>query len=333
LKLIINASNVHQGGGRTLLLALLRAVSKPAIVFLDARLELAEPLPVHIQAIVVQPTLMARFAVERRLPDLCGPGDVLVAFGNLPPLFASQARVFVYIQNRYLTASRSLAGLPLRARLRIHMERLWLRLCLRDATVLVQTLTTANEVKATLGIEAIVAPFAPQLPVVTAPAPNHDFIYVASGEPHKNHRRLLEAWEILAAEGYRPSLRLTLDPVRDASLLRDVEKRAAAAALKITNTPASLEGMPALYAEANALIYPSAFESFGLPLIEAQRAGLPIVAAERDYVRDLVLPAETFDPDSPLSIARAVKRQLCVESDERPVPRAEDFLANLCAPT
>ncbi len=333
MKLVINASNIHQGGGRTLLLALLAAIRGPTIVFLDARLKLAEPLLGHIQAIVVEPSLAARFAVERQLPSLCEPGDILVAFGNLPPLFASPARVFVYLQNRYLTAQRPLAGLPLRARTRIHVERLWLRLCLRDATVLVQTQTTAAEVKANLGVQAVVAPFAPALPGITptTTGPSHDFLYVASGEPHKNHLRLVEAWEILAAGGCYPSLRLTLDPARDADLLHDVETRTTAARLKISNTPVSLEGMPALYAEAKALVYPSAFESFGLPLIEAHRAGLEIVAAERDYVRDVVAPAETFDPDSALSIARAVRRQLRFDVVDQPIPSAEEFLANLFA--
>jgi glycosyltransferase involved in cell wall biosynthesis len=68
--------------------------------------------------------------------------------------------------------------------------------------------------------------------------------------------------------------------------------------------------MAELYAASSALIYPSFFESFGLPLLEASAAGLPIVAAERDYVRDVVEPAETFDPTSAVSIARAVRRHL-----------------------
>ncbi len=63
-----------------------------------------------------------------------------------------------------------------------------------------------------------------------------------------------------------------------------------------------------LYLRAGALIYPSFSESLGLPLLEAQAAGLPVLASERDYVRDLLEPDETFDPASPLSIARAVKR-------------------------
>jgi glycosyltransferase involved in cell wall biosynthesis len=67
-----------------------------------------------------------------------------------------------------------------------------------------------------------------------------------------------------------------------------------------------------LYAQAQALIYPSQFESFGLPLIEARQVGLPVLAAELDYVRDVLDPEQSFDPNSPLSIARAVRRYLGV---------------------
>ena len=66
----------------------------------------------------------------------------------------------------------------------------------------------------------------------------------------------------------------------------------------------------AMYRASGALIYPSSFESFGLPLIEARQAGLPVLAPELDYVRDVIDPDETFDPRSPISIARAVRRYL-----------------------
>lgn len=68
--------------------------------------------------------------------------------------------------------------------------------------------------------------------------------------------------------------------------------------------------MPDLYQRAGALIYPSTMESLGLPLIEARRMGLPIIASERDYVRDIIDPEQSFDPLSPVSIARAVERFL-----------------------
>ena len=44
--------------------------------------------------------------------------------------------------------------------------------------------------------------------------PRAGFVYIASGEAHKNHERLLEAWELRFFAGLVPSLRLTLDERR-----------------------------------------------------------------------------------------------------------------------
>ena len=77
---------------------------------------------------------------------------------------------------------------------------------------------------------------------------------------------------------------------------------------------------------SSALIFPSRTESFGLPLIEAMHHGLPILAPELDYVRDVVTPIETFDPSSPISIARAVRRFLGNAEPTAQIHSAEDFL-------
>jgi glycosyltransferase involved in cell wall biosynthesis len=166
------------------------------------------------------------------------------------------------------------------------------------------------EVLERFGRAAHVLPFVSgdiQIPTVQ-PAVMYDYLYVASGEPHKNHHRLLQAWILLADRGLWPSLCLTLDTERDAELCVWVEELAHRHGLRISNKSFPPEQIAGLYARCGALIYPSLFESFGLPLLEARQAGLPIVAAERDYVRDVVEPAVAFDPESALSIARAVMR-------------------------
>jgi len=151
-----------------------------------------------------------------------------------------------------------------------------------------------------------------------------DFVYVADGEPHKNHRFLIEAWKLLAEQGVRPSLALTL-PSRNSELSLWVREQAQQYGLQIED----LGFLPhtevlALYRRAGALVFPSRGESFGLPLFEARELGLPILASERDYVRDICQPAQAFDPDSPLSIARAIRRHLGLpEATVAPVSAAE----------
>jgi glycosyltransferase involved in cell wall biosynthesis len=157
----------------------------------------------------------------------------------------------------------------------------------------------------------------------------HDFIYVADGEAHKNHRNLLAAWTLLAAEDIRPSLALTLD-ARFKNLIDDIAAACLRHQLKIINLGTmSRAELLRLYAACGALIFPSTSESFGLPLIEASRIGLPIVAAELDYVRDVCEPIQTFDPKSPNSMARAVRRFLGVAEQRHHVRSAKEFLAEL----
>jgi glycosyltransferase involved in cell wall biosynthesis len=84
-----------------------------------------------------------------------------------------------------------------------------------------------------------------------------------------------------------------------------------------------------LYTQVQALIYPSTFESFGLPLIEARQAGLAILAAELDFVRDVVDPEQVFDPQSHVSIARAVRRFLGEPAQALPLLSAEEFMTRI----
>ena len=85
----------------------------------------------------------------------------------------------------------------------------------------------------------------------------------------------------------------------------------------------------ALYGRARALVFPSKGESFGLPLIEARDQGLPILAAELDFVRDVCEPVQTFDPESAVSIARAVRRFLGQAEPPLRAASAAEFLQAL----
>ncbi|MCZ8334437.1 MAG: glycosyltransferase [Rhodobacteraceae bacterium] len=328
---LLHAPNVHGGGGRALLLPLLQALRPPATALLDTRLA---PLPLMHPGVTVlrfPPTLAGRIAAERALRRLAVPEADILCFGNLPPLLTEAGpNTAVFLQNRYLIPGAALAGLPLRTKARLIVERLWLRLRLRGARLIVQSATMAALAEAAFSIRADVCPFTAALPAPgPAPAPADDridYLYVASGEVHKNHAILLAAWGLLARDGLTPTLGLTLSAAERARLAAPLAAAEAAGARVLLLAPRPVDQMPALYASARAAIYPSHFESFGLPLIEAQAAGIPVLAAERDYVRDLIDPAESFDPASPRSIARAVRRHLGKPAPRPPIRDAQAFL-------
>ena len=144
--------------------------------------------------------------------------------------------------------------------------------------------------------------------------------------------RLLERGERITRLGLRPPVWLTLDSTRYSELARVVNDAVRDHGLNIRNLGnVSREAITGVYGTAAALIYPSTLESYGLPLLEARAAGLPILTGELDYVRDVVDPEETFNPRSSLSIARAVKRFLARPEGRMPVASAEEFVRRLLA--
>lgn len=347
-RLYIHAPNVHVGGGGVLLKALLEAPNLGAFrANLDARaaamLALPETAPCHF----VPATLQGRADAERRLAAEARDDDVVLCFHGLPPMLPVRGRVIVFKQNRLHLDTNSLSGFSWKTRIRLSMERLICKMFRnRVHEYIVQTPSMKLAVENWHGGAPIVRviPFLSELPALPAAGKetmpvsagngeliDGEFIYVADGEAHKNHSALVSAWILLAAEGIFPALTLTLPP-RNAVLWQDIETAIATHELRIVNLGTLTHAaVLARYRAARALIFPSTTESFGLPLLEASAAGLPVIAAELDYVRDVCEPRETFDPTSPRSIAAAVKRFLNIPSKPLHIRTAAEFIAEIVA--
>ncbi len=340
--LLIQASNIHTGGGAVLLRPLLQTPF-PKVgrrIWVDTRFTLPETLASDVDVIRVQPSIRERLRADAQIKRQASTDDLLLCLGNLPPLRRPACKTVVYLQNRYLIGPAKLHGMRLAERARLTVERVWLRTQASHAHLfLVQTPTMKQVLCEHLGLDnnrVRVAPYlacnadwprslsgAPEL----RPDQERPFLYVASGEPHKNHLLLVQAWVLLAAEGHFPRLQLTLDEVRFTALVTWIAEQARKHCLRIeVNAAKGLETIGGLYRQARALVYPSLFESFGLPLIEARQAGLPVLAAEQDYVRDILDPEQSFDPHSARSIARAVKRYMGVPETHLTTCAAEQFL-------
>jgi glycosyltransferase involved in cell wall biosynthesis len=341
LTLIVHAPNIHTGGGRALLVAIVEGCSSvPCTLIVDERLPVDMLPGSSVRTLLrIAPTLRSRLKAERLLRKIAKPTDVVLCMGNLPPLLPLSCPIFVFVQNRYLVeATRALDDLPIRVRVRIRIERLWLRLRRRNARrFIVQTQSMREALKQSIGCEALIAPFLAAPDNVRRAVTNrkrearYDFVYVATGEAHKNHRVLVRAWVELAHAGLRPHLCLTISRSRYGQLADWIEHMVEKHGLRITNVgEIAPEQVRELYRDSAALVFPSVMESFGLPLVEARQAGLPIVAAELDYVRDLVDPEESFDPGSPRSLARAVARFLG-ESQESSFMLPSTFIQSILA--
>jgi glycosyltransferase involved in cell wall biosynthesis len=339
-RLFIHAVNIHSGGGRSLLNALLDAwpVNQVGSIQLDARMTVTEALASNVEMRTVFPSLTQRLMAEWWLFKSVARNDRVLCFGNLPPLFRLRGHVSVFLQNRYLVDPVSLADFPWKIRLRLQLERYWFRWRLGNANIVV---VQTPSMHAALNKSKLV----PEKTVLVLPFTNTEsryqrdirprvlrqtsivFLYVASGEPHKNHKCLIEAWCRLAQEGHFPTLLLTLDANAHKELCIWIDQRTAVFRLDVKNLGVQPhKEILRLYTQVDAVIFPSTFESFGIPLIEAKQAGLPVLAAELDYVRDVVDPEQVFDATSPVSIARAVKRFMGTDDGKLPLLDAREFL-------
>tara|TARA_Y100000590_G_scaffold339300_1_gene386781 strand:+ start:1916 stop:2926 length:1011 start_codon:yes stop_codon:yes gene_type:complete len=141
----------------------------------------------------------------------------------------------------------------------------------------------------------------------------YNFFYPANLSFHKNHRNLIKAMIILSKENIFPKLLLTLNKkeIKKINLNYYIDKHN----LKITSKHYDRNKIDDAYSVSDCLIYPSFNETLGLPLLEAKKYNLNIVASELDFVRDSIIPNQSFDPQSPLSIARAIKRYLNLEKN------------------
>lgn len=136
--------------------------------------------------------------------------------------------------------------------------------------------------------------------------------YPANSWLHKNHVRLVEALHLLRKK-YRSDCKLVLcGQPREGhnALLAAIEAHQLQAdVLHLGYVPA--EDLPALYRAASLLVYPSLFEGFGIPLVEAMSCGCPIICSNvtslPEVVGDAALLVNPYDVEK---LADAIGRVL-----------------------
>lgn len=148
-----------------------------------------------------------------------------------------------------------------------------------------------------------------QLPFVLFPAHNW---------PHKNHNRLLEAFALARAQLPKGlKLILTGGTAHPAVNLKDlIAEHGLNESVRHLGYVTPLE-LRALYGSAVALIFPSLFEGFGMPIAEAIVSGCPVACADSASLPEIAGDAAlTFDPYSVSDIAEALIR-ITTEKDLR----------------
>lgn len=127
------------------------------------------------------------------------------------------------------------------------------------------------------------------------------FISVGTLEPRKNLKRVIEAFSINAQ---RTSFNVQLVIAGRAGWGEDLPQLNNVKLLGL----APDEDLPGLYAGSSGLIYPSLYEGFGLPVLEAMTVGCPVLTSDRGSLAEVAGGAAiSVDPENTESIVWGIE--------------------------
>jgi glycosyltransferase involved in cell wall biosynthesis len=206
----------------------------------------------------------------------------------------------------------------------------------RADAVVVNSSHTADQVQRRLGVEPgrmfVCPPGAPAWTPRTASPPRGPVLFIGTLGPRKNVGRLLKAYEALA--GRVPDMPLLLLAGRitsgSAPILAALQRPSLASHVRHIGY-VSEDRRERLFREASVLVLPSLDEGFGIPVLEAMTMGVPVVAANRGALPDLLGDAGLLvDPEDEGAIGAAIERlltdpALAAECARRGRARAEGF--------
>jgi glycosyltransferase involved in cell wall biosynthesis len=152
-------------------------------------------------------------------------------------------------------------------------------------------------------------------PSAQRPLPSPYFMFVGQRVPHKNMQAILSAWRFASTElknhhfvcfGGGPFTRHELEAFAEAGL-----------SARIHQVGGDDQELARYYQFADALVYPSLYEGFGLPILEAITCGCPVIASNTSSMPEVGgNSAFYFNPRSPQSLAEQLVKLLTLGSGE-----------------
>ena len=159
------------------------------------------------------------------------------------------------------------------------------------------------------------------------------FLFPANFWKHKNHEMLLTAFGIAAHKGLAADFKLVCTgaptPRRD-ELIKAANVMGLADRVVFPGYLPN-EELATVMAHTKGVIFPSLYEGFGLPVIEAMAAGVPVACSNTTSLPEVALDAAIlFDPRVPTQIAEVLltlenNDVLCAKLIQAGLKRAEEF--------
>ncbi len=176
---------------------------------------------------------------------------------------------------------------------------------------------TRSEVVELGGFDAhrvLVTPLAPTTSIegrdgTRQPEPERPFaLYLGNVEPRKNLRTLIRGW-LESDLGHDFDLVIAGAPLRGSEELAD-EVAATGHGVRYLGYVDERQRQ-VLYSQARCFVYPSLYEGFGLPVVEAMRAGVPVVVSDAPALIEVGGDAaQVVDRDDAAGFGQALRRVL-----------------------
>jgi glycosyltransferase involved in cell wall biosynthesis len=135
--------------------------------------------------------------------------------------------------------------------------------------------------------------------------PRHFFFYPAVTWPHKNHEIIIRALHLLKTQhGRTLEVYFTGASTEFRAKLHEMARELGVADQLHYLGFVTPEELQSVFASATAMVFPSKFEGFGLPILEAFHARLPVLSSNATVLPEVAQDgAAYFNPDSPAELA------------------------------
>jgi glycosyltransferase involved in cell wall biosynthesis len=150
---------------------------------------------------------------------------------------------------------------------------------------------------------------------------------VSDISPRKNQLRLIQAFELVHRNNPSSGVELMIvghvrkDIPGFESTLRDIRRRNEGIKITLAGYLSDSEIL-SLYEEADVFVYPSLYEGFGLPVLEAMACGCPVIASNVSSLPEVVGEAGTLvDPYDVDALAQAISTVLQADGLKREMSR------------
>jgi glycosyltransferase involved in cell wall biosynthesis len=302
---IIYAAGIHSGGGLFVINYLKKKMkASEDIIYLDERLK-KDHFFNKFEVVIIKNNFFSKVYSEFKIKKQINKGIKEIVFLNgLPPIFKYKSNVITYFQNANILNFTNRFDKIISSNLLRSLKFFFFK---KNVNKWVVFSKSAEEQLKKFIHKGIICKEKIHIQIGKREREKkiYDFIYPANGGSHKNHKNLIEAFIILSKLKIFPKLLITLDKV-------DIIKFKIAYfskkfKLKIINKPNNnRDKFLKNYNKSKALIFPSYSETLGLPLMEAQKFGIDILASNRNFAKEYTSKERLFNPNHPKDIANTI---------------------------